>query len=130
MRIRLVRAREVRRESHGRDARQHDDDWHEEFEEGGEQDALLGGANVLGGECPLNDVLVEAPVGDVHDPQAADEHRQAREVLVVGIVGREDHGEPLGEARGQCLESGHHARSGTDFLERDAADDESSQHQQ
>ena len=76
-----------RRQHHGRDARQHDDHRHQQLQERREDDALLRLVDALGRQRALDDVLIEAPVADVRDPHAADQHGEARQVFVVRMLG-------------------------------------------
>ena len=90
----------------GRDARENDDDGHQELQEGRENDAFLSFPEALGRQRSLDDVLIEAPVRDVHDPQPAKEHRQPRQIVVVRVVGREDHRELAGKLGDERVEAG------------------------
>jgi len=85
---------------------------------------------VLGGQGALDDVLVEAPVGDVHDPHAADQHGEARQVAVELARLVEDHLEVVGVAVHQGGEAAHEARGAADLTQRDGQDDDAAQDQQ
>ena len=117
----------------GGDARHHDQQRDQELEEGGQHDALLGFVDVLGGEAALDDVLVEAPVAEVGHPHAAEDHRQARQVLVERIVGVEDHVEVvvrhLVRAAAEAVQCAERADIARNVGQGDEQDHQSAEHQ-
>ena len=130
-RIGLVGLLEAGRQHHRGDARQHHDHRHQQLEEGGEHHALLRFLQVLGRERALDDVLVEAPVADVHDPHAAEQHaRGPAGPCRTGLSGRQDHLEVAGMRRVQRLEARDHAGAVADLVQRQPRDQQAAQHQQ
>jgi hypothetical protein len=92
----------------GGDARENDDQGHEQLEERGEQQAVAGRLQV-GAQGPLRNVLVTAPVVEVHDPHAPDEDGKARQVGIIGVGLVEDHVEVVGRPLGQDFKAADHA---------------------
>ena len=70
-RLRMSRVEQVE----GHDAGEDDDERDDELQGGGEHDAFLALGERFRAERPLGDVLVEAPVEEVRDPQADDQRR-------------------------------------------------------
>eukprot|EP01136_Pigoraptor_vietnamica_P011867 Opistho-1_new@51206 len=129
-RIGFVGFREVGRKHHRGDPRQHDDHRHQQLEKGGEHDALLRFGQALRRERTLDDILVEPPIGQVRDPHAADQHRDAGQILVEGVVGGQDHVEMPRQFAGQAAEAPDDARVTADFAERDARNQQTAQNKQ
>ena len=78
----------------GEDARYDDDEGHQQLEEGGEDDAELAFFKALGGQGALHDVLVEAPVEEVGDPEAEQVDRPGHG----RVIGRAHHVQLAGNA--------------------------------
>src|SRR3546814_1268035 len=83
-----------------------------------------------GGQCALDDILVEPPVGEVRDPHAADQHREPGQFLIMRIIGGKDHLEMIGHAAGEFDETADNAGIAADLAERQPGDDEPAEHQQ
>src|SRR3546814_12259982 len=66
--------------------------------------AALRLGQALGGQCALDDLLVEPPVGEVRDPHAADQHREPGQFLIMRIIGGQAHLEMSGYAAGEVDE--------------------------
>jgi hypothetical protein len=109
--------------------RQDDNDRHHELQECRQYNALLGFADILGGQGSLNDVLVEAPVRHVHDPQAAQQDGQTGKVLVVGITRRQNHVEFIGKAQRQFMKTGEYTRAARYASQSNVANHKAAQYQ-
>ena len=94
------------------------DEYNEQLEEGCESQALLRFGQRLGGKRPLDDVLVEAPIVEVGHPQSADEHRNAGQVMVFGVILRQYQMHPVTCHVGEMMDALHHGAVGTDDLQR------------
>src|SRR3546814_4295480 len=76
-----------------------------------------------GGQCALDDILVEPPVGEVRDPHAADQHREPGQFLIMRIIGGKDHLEMIGHAAGEFDETADKAGIAADLAERQPGDE-------
>ena len=106
------------------------DERDEQLEEGRESQALLRFGQRFGGKRPLDDVLVEAPVVEVGHPQSADEHRNARQIMVFGVVFRQNQMHTVTRHVGEMLDALHYGAVRTDDLQRHHGGDKAAQHEQ
>jgi len=95
-----------------------------------EDHALLRFRQALRRQRALDDVLIEAPVAEVRDPHAADQHRQARQIFVVGTGLGEDHVEVIRRALHQRAEARDDAGAAADFVERQSRHHQAAEHEQ
>jgi len=129
VRIGFIRPRQVGQQGHRGNARQHDDHRHQQFKKCREHDTLLGLADALGAERALDDVLVKAPIRDIHHPHAAQQHRQPRQVLVVGVARRQDHVKSFRKASRQDVKACDDAAAIGNAVQRHRADDQTAEYQ-
>ena len=124
----------MRAEDQGGEARHHDDHRHKKLQVGRKGDAGLGLVQALGRQRALDDVLVEAPVAEVHDPHPADQDGEARKLLEVRAVRPEDHVELLRELSSQGVEPrediGRIHRPAADLAQGDGDDGQAARDQQ
>ena len=114
----------------GGDAGNHDNQRQDELEAGGKQDAALAFLERFGGQRPLDDVLVEAPVVDIGHPHAADEDPDARQVHVLRMPLVQDHGKLVRCRLVDRAEAGPHAASPRHSVEREIGRDEATEDQE
>ena len=74
----------------GHDPGKDDNEGHEQLQRGGQHHALLPFGDALGSQGPLGDELVQAPIEELRNPQAADEHGHPGHL---GVAERLDGGE-------------------------------------
>ena len=74
--------------------------------------------------------MIESPVGQVHHPHAPDQHRDARQVLIVRVVSRQDHVELFRRLSKSHLETRQRALAAGYGVQRDISDHQPSEHQE
>ena len=81
-------------------------------------------------ERTLNDVLIEAPIRNIHDPHATDQYRQTRQADVVRIVRTQNHVELLGRLVHQCRKAGQSAGAVGNLVQHDPGNQQAAKDEQ
>ena len=108
----------------GHNARNDHDERDEQLEEGRESQALLRFGQRFGGKCPLDDVLVEAPIVEVGDPQSTNQHRDAWQIVVFGVISGQNQVHSVASHISEMAHTVHDSAVGTDNLQRNHRGDE------
>jgi hypothetical protein len=103
---------------------------HEHLEECRKHDALLRFLRAFCRQRALDDVLVEAPVGEIHDPHAADEHGYSRQADIVRRIPGKNQVEAFWRLLEQYLEAGDDALPARYFVQRNDRDQNTAEEKQ
>lgn len=77
----------------------------------------------------LDDELIEAPVAQVHDPQATENDGHPRQIAVLGVPGIQNHVELVGRLFEQTRKTRRRAPPPADGVKRDPRDEQAAQHE-